>query len=235
MSSYASLGNMEGCLDTFSKFKINAFRPNTTSINIILAAILYSSNPKFNRRLFFSIVEAHFEKGDLVADRFTYAHILLGCQRAGDRELAIRTFEQFLDTTMRLTPVMRDSVRDLLGERDFNRYCNNLDGDSRKRVEDVDKDDAAFKEKNTFVPGNVESVVIMPAVLGGKRVYNYVAKTEPYKAPGNYPSRVRDNNPPSQDRRQQRQHNVNFYHSRKHGAAADTKSKIKGGPDSQVK
>lgn len=237
MMSYASLGNMEGCLGTFSKFKEHAFYANTTTINIMLAAILYSSNPIFNRRMFFQLLESHFGTGDLVEDRCTYAHVLLGCQKAGDKIFAMKTFDQFLLTKLRITLKMRNTLRTLLGEGEFNAYISNLDNGDRKRLRNVDEDEATFREKNTFVPGNVDAVVTLPAVLGGKRVYNYIAKTEPYKTPGKTnPSGVRDYNPPQQDWTpfSARADPNRKQWSPSDGAKSVQKPKIKWGPSSKV-
>jgi hypothetical protein len=184
MVAYAALGDKDGCLESFLMFKEFAFRPSTTTINIMLAAIVYSNDSLFNFRLFAQLHETYFDRGDLVEDRFTFTQILLACQKTGDIKLATETFNRFLTTNMRITPVMRDTMKAILGEKEYNFYYTNLERIHRKRLADVDKDDEELKERIAPTTGKAEAVVTLPAVLGGKRVYNYVPKTEPYKSLG---------------------------------------------------
>jgi hypothetical protein len=181
MVAYAALGDKDGCLEAFLLFKEFAFRPSTTAINILLAAIVYSNDSVFNFRLFSQLHETYFERGDLVEDRFTFTQILLACQKTGDFKLATETFNRFLTTHMRITPLMRDTMKAILGEKEYNFYYTNLERTHRKRLADVDKDDEELKQRVAPAVGNVEAVVTLPAALGGKRVYNYIPKTEPFK------------------------------------------------------
>jgi hypothetical protein len=184
MVAYAALGDKDGCLEAFLLFKEFAFRPSATSINIMLAAIVYSNDSVFNFRLFSQLHETYFERGELVEDRFTFTQILLACQKTGDFKLATETFNRFLTTNMRITPLMRDTMKAILGGKEYNFYYTNLERTHRKRLADVDKDDEELKQRVAPAKGNVEAVVTLPAALGGKRVYNYIPKTEPFRNPG---------------------------------------------------
>jgi hypothetical protein len=176
MVAYASLGDMNACLNAFKMFEEYKFFPSTTTINIMLSSIVYSAESPFNSRIFFQLHETHFILGAFVEDRFTFTQVLFACQKTGDAKHAMETFDRFLTTNMRITPLMRDTLKTILGEKEFISYHSRLMSDLRDRLSSVDEDDAMHKQMSTAIPGKADAVVTLPAAQGGKRIYNHAPK-----------------------------------------------------------
>lgn len=165
-------------------FATEYLHPTATTINILLSSIVHSSSAKFNSILFKQLHKKYFVDGEFYPDRCTYTQQLLACQLDGDAKLAEEVFDTFLYTDMRVTPLMRDTLKSTLGEKEYLYYVSGLTKERREQVERVDADDLALKFPKLIVSSDAkEAVVTLPPALGGKRVYVYVPKTQPYKPP----------------------------------------------------
>ena len=159
MMTYVSVGDLQKCKWTLSTLKDMKFHPNTTTINILLAGHLYSSDT-FNERDFTDSYTKHFVYGDLEPDRFTYTQLLLACEKCKSPFDAAVYFNKFLKTKLRITVAMKNSLLNALGD-EYPKYVATLNETNRKLLENVEVIEHSMKSKKVevVVPGAMKAYV----------------------------------------------------------------------------
>lgn len=126
MMAYASSGDTKGCAKIYQKYLNDEFEITTIVMNINLASIVYGD--EFNWEIFSMLYKKYFDSKELAPNRFTYSQYLLACGKAGKTDLAIKCFEEVLDSNnIKLTEELKNIFKQSIGIDKYNEWKSTLD------------------------------------------------------------------------------------------------------------
>ena len=126
MIAYASGGDTKGCAKIFQKYLSYDLELTTVVMNINLASVIYNDE-EFNWDVFSLLYKRYYESGEVKADRFTYTQLLIACGKAGKTDLAIKYFEEALDSNeIKISVALRNTFQEAIGTEKYNEWKSKL-------------------------------------------------------------------------------------------------------------